>query len=139
MALTFLVNLLLLFPAVVEDLEDKEGAWDNKKENDNDEDDEEHVEEAGAVIHIVPVRAGVIINRNLGASVHFPVGGECVDDEDCVSYSACNQEAKVDIVQKLANISVVGLDNDHDENASHNEGEGEAEPHAGNGIADSLE
>ncbi|MCP4294495.1 MAG: hypothetical protein GY786_02685, partial [Proteobacteria bacterium] len=54
-ALTFLVNLLLLFPAVEENLEDKEGAWDDKEENDDDEDDEDHVEEAGAVIEVVPV------------------------------------------------------------------------------------
>ncbi len=138
-ALAFLVNLLLLFPAVEENLEDKEGAWDDKEENDDDEDDEDHVEEAGAVIEVVPVRAGVAIHDNRFASVLFPVGGEGVDDEDSVTHSACNQQAKIDIVQKLANIRVVGLDNDHDENGSHNEGKGEAEPHASNGIADSLE
>ena len=138
-ALTVLVNLFLLFPAVVENLEDKKGAWDNKKENDDDSDNEEHVEEAGAVINVVPVGAGVTIDDNRCASVDFPVGSEGVDDEDCVTHGACNHEAKIDIVQKLANISVVGLDNDQDENGSHDEGKGEAEPHASNGIANRLE
>ncbi len=136
--LTVLVNLLLLFPAVVENLEDEEGAWDNQEEDDDDSNDKEHVEEAGAVIDVFPVGAGIAIGGNRHASVHFPVGGEGVDDKDCVAYSACNQQAKIDIVQKFANISVVWFHNDHDENESHDEGEGEAEPHGSNSIADSL-
>ena len=49
-SLSFLVDLLLLFPAVEEDLEDEEGAGDDKEDEGDNVDDEDQLNEVFAIL-----------------------------------------------------------------------------------------
>ena len=138
MALLHLVNLLLLFPAVVEDLEDKELAWNSDQKNYDNGNNEPHLEPAFAVSS-VPVGVRIAIFEDCSAGRLLPVRGKGIDDKDRESDALGDQKAEIDIVEELANIGVVGLDDDEDEEEGHAEGESESEPHSRDGIADSLE
>ena len=122
-SLSFLVDLLLLFPAVEENLEDEEGAGDNEEDYGHHVNDKEHVDPVFAIL--VATRATPVSIKAPGL---FEVGGKGIDHKDRKCNGAQDQKNHVDVVDDLAHVDVVRLDDNKTEEASEYELEGEVSP-----------
>ena len=69
----------------------------------------------------------------------FPVGSKGVDQKDHNCDSTSDQKTHVDVVDDLADVDVVRLDDNETEEASHNELESETSPLSSNCVGNGSE
>ena len=114
------VHILLLFPAVVENLEDAEGAGHENDDDEDNEDDQDHVNPVDTLrVRVVKVTLVIVVVR--AAPVLLPVTCKGIDDEDDETDCTEDIHDQRDEVDELANAGIVGLSNDHAEQESHDE------------------
>ena len=125
--LSLLVDVLLLFPGVVEDLQDAQLAG---------EDDEGGGNHGNGQIQIDVVQAVTVAGEGtvgVGTPGFFPVAGVGVDDENDEGEGVESGTDSVEDVEHLADGCIVRLENDHGEESSEDEVEGEGDPLSLNG------
>ena len=137
MGLALLVDVLLLLPSIVKDVEDTPHAREDEKGVDDDEDDQESVD----VVDAVPRTLEEAPNEGVDtvADGHFPVAGEGVDHENQEHEQAESIDDCHDVVDQLAGTLTVRLENNHSEDASECELEGEWSPLPGDSAANCTE
>ena len=133
--LTLAGEVLLLLPAVVEDLEDTESARDRDEGSDHHDEDHGSVEPCLAFAWIVKELVVVLVVLLIVAPIFLPVAGEDHDDEDDKEDGSDGGEGRTDVENPLADGDVVGLEEYEGEESD----EADVETHGDPAVHDAVE